>query len=206
MGRSFNKKTRNQAKRKPKPIILLIAEGHNVTESQYFKPFQHQYTNYNIKVLIPGSTTDPEGMLKVIERYWNEYELSYDNGDIGFVVLDLDCDDSKAALIKKLTNKSDKVQFVVSNPCFEAWFLLHFRYSTRMETGKEAFHEIQSYIPQYEKNMNIAPILADKLDTAMENAKRLHSYYRELGRKWPSSECNPMTDVPVIIEAIKNRE
>lgn len=206
MPRNFTKKARNQAKKKPKPIILLIAEGHNVTESQYFKSFQSQYANYNIKFLIPGSTTDPEGMLKIIERYWNEYELCPENGDIGFVILDLDSDNSKADLIRSLASKSDKVQFIVSNPCFEVWFMLHFKYSTRSMSGKDAVKEVKTFIPVYEKNLNVFPILEDKLDTAIDNANRLKKHYRDIGAMWPSNECNPMTDVPIVIEAINARK
>ena len=205
MPRNFSKKSRNQMKKNPKPIILLIAEGHNVTESQYFKSFQNQYAGYNIKFLIPGSTTDPEGMLKKIERYWDEYDLNTDKGDIGFIILDLDCDDSKAELIHALAEKSDKVQFVISNPCFEVWFMLHFKYSTRSMNGKEAVKEIKAFIPEYEKNLNVFPILEDKLESAIDNAKRLKKHYGAIGAAWPSNECNPMTDVPIVIEAIHKR-
>ena len=206
MSRSFSKKPRNQAKKNPKPIILLIAEGHNVTESQYFKSFQSQYANYNIKFLIPGSTTDPEGMLRIIERYWNEYDLSPERGDIGFVILDLDCDNSKADLIHSLAARSDNVRFVVSNPCFEVWFMLHFKYSTRAMTSKEAVKEVKTFIPEYEKTLDVFPLLKDKLDTAIENVDRLKKYYRDIGAVWPSDECNPLTDVPIVIEAINERK
>lgn len=37
MAREFRRKKRNIVTRQQKPLILLIAEGKNVTESQYFK-------------------------------------------------------------------------------------------------------------------------------------------------------------------------
>lgn len=40
--RKFENKKRNSESRKQKPIILIVAEGDNVTESQYFKSFQRQ--------------------------------------------------------------------------------------------------------------------------------------------------------------------
>lgn len=48
MARSFSRKKRNTATRRQKPLILIIAEGQNVTESQYFRHFQEQHADYNI--------------------------------------------------------------------------------------------------------------------------------------------------------------
>lgn len=62
MARSFSRKKRNTITRRQKPLILIIAEGRNVTESQYFRHFQEQHADYNIKVLIPGHVTDPSGL------------------------------------------------------------------------------------------------------------------------------------------------
>lgn len=38
--RKFDHKKRNIENRKQKPVVLIVAEGDNVTESQYFKSFQ----------------------------------------------------------------------------------------------------------------------------------------------------------------------
>ena len=35
--RKFDKKQRNTHKRNPKPVIAIVTEGENVTETQYFK-------------------------------------------------------------------------------------------------------------------------------------------------------------------------
>ena len=60
MGRQFDRKRRDKQKRRPKPLILLVAEGTNVTESQYFSSFQNQNAEYMIKVLKPGHRTVPK--------------------------------------------------------------------------------------------------------------------------------------------------
>jgi len=59
----FPVKHHGKHNKSPKPIILIVAEGHNVTETLYFKQFQKQHADYNIKLLMPGSSTDPKGML-----------------------------------------------------------------------------------------------------------------------------------------------
>ena len=201
--RSFSKKKRGSENRRRKPVILIIAEGRNVTESLYFKSFQEQRSDFNIKILRPGHVTDPNGMLQKLLGYWEQYEMDGDNGDKAFIVLDLDCNSEKGKQIRKLECKSNAAQFIVSNPCFEVWFLLHFRYSAKSyRIGNQAVQELRNYIPKYEKNLDVAPLLADKLDTAMNNAAKLTKYYAD--NVWPSDSCNPRTDVPIIIDAIFN--
>ncbi len=203
MSRKFSKKKRNKITRVQKPMILIIAEGNNMTESKYFKSFQDQHAGYNIKVLIPGHITDPKGMQSKILSYWNEYEMDVSKGDAAFIVLDLDCDSEKGKLIRKLAKENGNARFIVSNPCFEVWFLLHFRYSTHSYlSSAETIKDLRNYIPKYEKNSDVVPILSANLCTAMQNAERLKKYYSDLEDKWPSTSYNPWTDVPIIINVI----
>ena len=203
MARLFPKKIRNKVTRKQKPLLLIIAEGKNVTESQYFKSFQKQHSGFNIQMLTPGNITDPAGMQRKILQYWKDKGLDEKQGDIAFIVLDLDCSAGKAQLIKKLAKRNDITKFVVSNPCFEVWFLLHFRYSTHAyASSAEAVRDLKKHIPGYEKNIHVAPIIADNLETAMDNAKKLKEYFDGMNAEWPSEKCNPRTDVPVVIDVI----
>ena len=206
MARKFSKKKRNTETRKQKPIILIIAEGKNVTETQYFKSFQTQHSDYNIKILIPGHITDPAGMQERIEKYWEQNELEEEKGDVAFIVLDLDCDESKAKLITQLEKQSKAAKFVISNPCFEVWFLLHFRYSTRSYySSSEVVKDLQNFIPGYEKNSDVAPLIGNSLAEALNNAEKLKKHFESLGTNWPSAECNPCTDVPIVINLIKEK-
>ena len=205
MGRKFDKKNRNVRNRRQKPVILITAEGRNVTETLYFRSFQEQHADYHIEILRQGHVTDPEGMLEKIDNYWKDNDLSEERGDIAFVVLDLDCDQNKARLVKKLAAKSKPV-FIASNPCFEVWFLLHFRFSTHQFTGNnEVLRSLNDYIPGYCKNMDVSGTLKNTTDHAMANAEKLTKHYKTLGFDWPSADCNPRTDVPVIINAIRER-
>lgn len=204
MARSFSEKKRDTFTKTPKPLLLLIAEGRNVTESQYFRQFQKQHSAFNIKILTPGSATDPEKMLETLERYWGMYDMSFTRGDRGYVVLDLDCNVKKARLIEKLERGSKIARFIVSNPCFEVWFVLHYRYSTHVYSdGDEVIKDLKKFIPGYQKNTDVSETLSEMMDTALENAHKLVEYYEEMGYRWPSNECNPRTDVPEIINEIK---
>jgi len=204
MKRSFSEKKRDSFLKFPKPLLLLIVEGKNVTETQYFRQFQRQHSAFNLKILTPGSATDPEKMLETLESFWKKYDMSFSRGDRGFVVLDLDCNEKKANLIKKLEKGSEIAKFIVSNPCFEVWFVLHYRYSTHIFTdGNEVIRELKKYIPDYQKNTDVTEALSGKLDLALDNARKLVEYYEEMGYHWPSNKCNPRTDVLEIIDEIQ---
>ena len=203
MTRTFSKKVR-KVTRKQKPLILIIAEGKNVTEAQYFKSFRKQNDNFNIQVLTPGHITDPAGMQRRILKYWKDKGLDDKQGDVAFIVLDLDCSQDKAQLIKKLSKKTNLTEFVISNPCFEVWFMLHFRYSTHAyASSSEVIRDLKCYIPNYEKNAQVAMLLSDNLEIAIENAGKLKDHFDSLQVEWPSEACNPRTDVPVIIDIFK---
>lgn len=203
--RNFDRKKRNKENRKQKPVILIVAEGENVTESKYFKSFQRQNASCNIRIIIAKHVTDPEGMLQAIERRWRDLELDARKGDQAYVVLDLDCDQNKAELIKELESQTKEVQFIVSNPCFEVWFLLHFRYSTKQYlTSSAVIKDLRTYMPEYEKNADIADKIENLNKSALENAEKLRSYFEDLGYEWPSQDCNPRTDVDMVVKVIKS--
>ena len=147
--------------------------------------------------------TDPEGMLKAIQTRWNELGLDARKGDKAYIVLDLDCDQNKANLIKRIQKNSKETQFIISNPCFEVWFLLHFRYSTKQYlSGDAVIKDLKTFVPEYKKNLDISEQLDSSRAVAMENAEKLHKYFNELGYDWPSNNCNPRTDVDIIVKKI----
>lgn len=41
-------------------------------------------------------------MQKTILRYWDQYEMDEEKGDVAFIVLNLDCNSEKGRLIRKL--------------------------------------------------------------------------------------------------------
>lgn len=99
--RIFQKKKRNDVKRKRKPVMLITAEGRNKTEKQYFNSFQDQHGKYSIR-FATGLETDPVGMLKAMEKAWKKNELSEKDGDKAYIVLDMDCKPEKIQLVKEL--------------------------------------------------------------------------------------------------------
>lgn len=201
--RNFQKKKRNEVRRKRKPVMLITAEGKNKTERLYFNSFQEQHGKYSIHFVNTGLDTDPAGMLKSMESYWKNNDLSIRNGDKAYIVLDMDCNPEKMKLVKELQKSSKNIRFIVSNPCIEVWFLLHFIYTThQFKDGKEPKKELAKYIPGYEESMNIADILRPKLEVAKKHVEQLEVHYESIGIQWGETDCNPMTDVAVILKEL----
>jgi len=175
--------------------MLIAAEGKNKTEKQYFNSFQDQHSKYSIR-FAAGLETDPVGMLKAMEKAWKKNELSEKNGDLAFIVSDIDCKPEKIQLVKTLQKKSKNIRFIVSNPCIEVWFILHFVYTThQFKDSKEPKKELAKYIPGYEESMDISNILRPMICKAKKHTEQLREYYKSIGIEWNSVECNPMTDV-----------
>ncbi len=201
--RRFESKKRNSELRKQKPIILIVAEGENVTETQYFRSFQRRNADKNIRIILAKHVTDPEGMLKALQNKWKEMSLDSRKGDKAYVVLDLDCDEKKAALISELGMKARDVEFIVSNPCFEVWFLLHYKYSTKQfYSGEAVIKELRSYIPNYEKNLDVSGKLETLEQEAIQNSDKLRKFFVNQKCRWPAIDCNPRTDADLIVRTL----
>lgn len=188
-------KHRGREKRRRKKVFLLIAEGKNKTEANYFTHFQCQSKDYTLKILKAGYNTDAESLYKIMHEKWNSLGLDYNEGDRGFIVIDLDNDIKKAEIIKRLMSKCNLgITFVISNPTFEIWFLLHYKYTSK-EYFKcdEVVKDVKKYIEDYSKSADVYEELKNQQEYAIENAERLDRQYEN--EKWPSVKCNPRTDV-----------
>ena len=120
------------------------------------------------------------------------------------IVLDIDNDPLKAEKISELiqANTNRAISFVTSNPTFEIWFLLHFRYTTKAyPNGDAVIDDLKKYIPDYEKNKDVYSLCCDKLEEAIRNADKLETYHK--GKGWPSTDCNPRTDVAALVSLLE---
>ena len=73
-------------------------------------------------MLTTDSSTDPERLYQKITHYWKDKELDETQGDIGFIVLDLDCNSDKANLIKNWQRKEDILNLLYRIPVSKSGF------------------------------------------------------------------------------------
>ena len=200
--RNFNKQRKKNKLRNP-VVVLLFENPSNKTESMYFKAMRDDCSNVVIHPL-KSKYSDPINMLKELELKEEEYK---GNIDKAYVVTGLDVDEKRANKIKALVNDKQR-KMIVSNPCFEIWYLNHFTYTTRFfESGEQLKKTLtkDKYIPGYTESLEVYSLLKDKVDDAISNSKKQIEYGKDL-YSWPSKDFNPRTDVYRIIETIKELE
>lgn len=202
--RDISIKKRGTKTKKERVTYLVVAEGKNKTETLYLSHFQEQGKEYYLRFVKAGTRTDAESLYKTLVSKWKEMGLSAASGDKGFVVLDIDNDKQKAekvmGLIRK--NKTSGITFVVSNPVFEVWLLLHFRFTTKFYAdGDAVIKDLKKYISNYAKSMDYFDVCGDKLQDAISNAKKLAVHFEE--KRWPSVDCNPRTDVGDLMSILR---
>ncbi|MCK5334134.1 MAG: RloB domain-containing protein, partial [Candidatus Aenigmarchaeota archaeon] len=91
----------------------------------------------------------------------------------------------------------------LSNPCFELWFLLHYKLILSQISRDEALIELKKYIKNYKKNMDVYPILKDKQGDAIQNAKKLNKKHKDQNIDLFNRRSNPATQVFELIEFIQ---
>lgn len=202
MGRLEQRK-RNCNKRKIKSIIVIGCEGKNKTETMYFKNFS---TRECIIKFSTGRHTDPVGMAKDLVDFLKKEDIKKEYGDKMYLLLDTDVNQNKQDQIneaKEICNKNN-IELITSTPTFEYWYILHYEYTTKSyHSSKQVKNEMKIKIPNYSESMNVYPIIEDKTDVAIANAKRIEKYQEENGKVIDSEGANPHTSAYKVIEEIK---
>ena len=198
-------KLRNTANRRPKRIILIAAEGTNKTETNYFKGIRSDAVRF---LFTSGNETDP---VKLMNRLLKEFgELGLEEDDLAFSLVDGDVNPSKDSQIAEADKlaKDTSAKQIVSNPCFEVWYLDHFRFTTKQfRSSAEVETALAAEFPGYSKSRpDMYEQTKDKLQTAVANAKRQEQRCKEAGNKPHTSAFQPSTEVYRIMEAIQEIE
>jgi|GEM_PF-604029 len=206
MKRKFVSKNRNKQSRKRKAYIWINAEGNNKTEYLYFEKFNSK--NYLIKT-IKSKYTDPENMLKAtiskIDKYIKTEGNTYDSNDRAFIFVDQDLQvikEKQIIKVKERIRNNKNVELIVSNPCFEIWFLSHKLFSTKPFINSEAVKiQLKKYYKDYSENKSDMYELTIKdIDDAVENTKMLDKKLSSLGRIKYKYNCQPFSEVYKVIE------
>ena len=204
-GRYFRDKSRGKPQRKRKPVVLLIAEGQNKTEKLYFWHFSTPESKYAVKVVSRGET-GPQGMLASLQRECMENDVSAED-DIAGIILDLDCNESRTKQVYDLLQVEENCQYKVfaSNPCFEVWFVGHFHALRGTYSGSgQVLEDLKRQLPDYDKGRDCYRKLKDHTQEAIERCKAKEKQHKD--RNWPSTDCNPRTDVASLVETLAGRK
>lgn len=208
MVRRATKKDRKRYTRERKEIILIATEGKNKTERNYFREFNRSIKGCAI-VFSDGNNTDPVNIVNDALNSADKRDIEPQNGDSIYAVFDTDFKKESQILEARKLAERNGVEIILSNPCFEVWLLLHFRYSTHgYQSNNEVIKELNDVWPEYRKNIASFKQLRDRCEDAIENTGKLKKFHNETKGTDIVERCNPSTDVDKlvtrIIEARKN--
>lgn len=206
---------RGTRRRQVRPVILIVTEG-SETEPKYFEHFRTR--NNNIEVRVVGSRShagesDYNSLYRKALDYQTDNQLSLENKDSVWIVADADVNynnpdpvnarNRQLSQLRKMAARKN-IQVAISNPCFELWYLLHFRYTTRaFNSYEEVVAELRKHITNYDKAVDVYGRLEDYLGTAVDNAKRLEQYQIDNQHTYPFGvEVNPFTDVYRLVDVL----
>jgi len=198
-GRKPNSYARRAPQREPYDFVLIVCEGAK-SEPAYFRGLLNAYrlSNANIRVT-SADGSDPMSIVTFAEK-----EIAANEYDKVFCVFDRNGHTNYQTAMARIDNSADgrtgKIQAITSWPCFELWFLLHFRYSAAPfeRTGSESscdlvIRELLRFFPGYTKgHQTIFDALASKMPDALKNAKRLHTYNESCGSTNPSTKIHTL--------------
>lgn len=209
MGRrvEHNRKISNVRKlRKPKSKVLIATEGKNKTEKTYFSNFEDSKKSYNV-TYARGNNTDPLKLVKMLIKEIAELRLDLQDDDVAYCIFDTDVDSNKNTIIEEAIQlaKKNNINIITSSPCIELWFLLHYDYTTANMNNEEVIRKLKKYYPKYKKNINIYPDIIEKIDLAIDRAKKLEKYQINNKQRIGTVEANPNTEVYKIVEYLMKK-
>lgn len=198
-------KQRNTKKRTRKRIILIAAEGTNKTETNYFKGIHLDTVRF---LFTSGNETDPVKMMKRLLKQFSE--LGLENDDFAFCLVDGDLNPSKDSQIAEADKlaRDTPIKQIVSNPCFEVWYLDHYHFTTRkFGSCAEVETALAAEFRGYSKNrLDMYERTRDKLQTAIAHAKSQERCCKEAGYKLHTASFQPSTEVYRIMEIVQQIE
>lgn len=199
-------KKRGIVRRQRKIILFLSFEGKNKTETIYFNHFNQQQSQFLFR-FAKGNATDPERIVQEVIDFVDKTDPSLKNGiDYhAFAVFDTDSDQRKEDMIRRARKLAEKrgVHLIVSNPCFEVWFIMHFcDVRAPFSNNTDVLHKLQQYISGYKKNCDVFDALMPYQKIAMQTAERLRQYHQSVGHKTIMDQ-NPGSDVDRILRLLE---
>lgn len=183
-----------------KPIILIVCEGRNKTETLFFKHFKTREAPYNL--YIQGSeATDIKNMAAKTDRYYKEYQMDKELGDRAFCLVDLDLDKDKLAKYETAVRKYKNIEFIVSNPCFEIWLLYYFTENPKVVNSSQAVKELMGkFVEDYKESIDVIEEkkLHNQYAVAINHSEKKNSGYDGV----PLIDRNPYTEVQDVVVAL----
>ncbi|MCK5683300.1 RloB domain-containing protein [bacterium] len=187
---------------KPKPKLFILCEGEK-TEPRYLKGFLKNLgieEGYQVDI-IEIVDTKINSAKELIDLGLLQKEL--ENDEV-WAVFDKDGYTQHAVAFAKAKAKGVNIAF--SSISFETWILLHFKYTTREFRKSEdviKYMKDNGYMDYDKTDCENFNKTKNKIDTAIQNAKRLRTHQKTGNIGSTIYNWNPYTNVDELLDAIK---
>jgi hypothetical protein len=178
----MGRKVRISKGKQMKPNFFVFCEGE--TEIAYVKFLRSLY-RAPIQVIVK------KGKSNISEDYIVKSKSEYvqTEQDKVFLMYDLDVD----GMLEQL-QKIPNAELIVSNPCIELWFLLHYQDQKSEISSYKCIKKLQKVSKEYKKGTlseEEKDVLAKNKDQALERAKKLVEFQ------------NPSTTIHRLLDLLK---
>ena len=150
------------------PNILIVTEGE--TEKIYLSHLRERNTNYSVHVKSYGGA----GAVKILdycESTFRMMKLNRGRGDVAICVLDVDRNTIENLETAITEAEKKKILLIISNPCIEAFFMLHFREGIPNLPPAEMKQKLTEYIEDYTETGDYWYLLSDMRMKAIERTR-----------------------------------
>lgn len=178
----MGRKVRESRGKRMKPNFFVFCEGE--TEIAYVKFLR---SLYRVPIQVIPKKSKSNISEDYIEHSKNEYVRT--EQDKVFLMYDLDVD----GVLENL-QKIPNAELLVSNPCIELWFLLHYQEQKTEISSDKCVQKYQKVSKGYKKGVlseEEKKVLSENKELAIERAKKLVEYQ------------NPSTTVFKLLEKLK---
>jgi len=188
-------------RRYPRNVVIVVTEGE--TERIFFNSLKQRNLNLEIR-LYKGKRTNARQLVENCVKRIQMEELDLEDGDIIICAFDVDNNSQKDLKQALDTAEKNGITVALSNPCFELWYLLHFRDIDHRISSKEVRTELSTHVKHYDKTQDYREILTPRRRGAVVRAKTIAKKrcitgmdgYSDIGN-------NPCTSVHLALNAIE---
>lgn len=192
--------------RKRNPMAYIFVEGGrtNKTERIFLNDLNQCGEITALLNVQTQTVTDLGSMLAAANKIVREADFKNNSEDRVFCLVDTDCDEAKWKQIEKLyrANHNDRIVIVLSHPCMEFWYLLHFIYTDKTyQNSDDVAADLKRYIPEYQKNKSCFEYLKGRIEITIRNSEMLYRHCPE-EEVWEKVLFHSGTMMPEFLEMI----
>jgi hypothetical protein len=202
------KKTRKRAHEQKEPYAKFLIVCEDTVSGYYYlldavKHFKLSTANFKIV----GLGQSPINIVQEAERRYNEEEESHrPNFEKVFCVFDRDNHSTyynalgKIDALNKKVDGNDVFEAIPSNPCFEIWLILHFKYTTKYysqsqkkSAANQVVKDLEAHIAGYRKaDRDVFSQTVKNLNEAIARAEKLENHSKNTGTDVPSTQAHKL--------------